>query len=1413
MLWRGANGGSILGRGRYLTVGAVGQSFTSAYQLLSASHQHTRPLVTTPDASSPTFTGFNTVRSKMATYAYADALDEWEAGCFYDAELMSDAFMHVLSQLPVQDFEENPVDPRLGVFLEEGYGSYLEHVVSKGTTNPLVHIALTMAKKMIGHGVTTRSQARRKEEVSSVETGGVPACAEPMAPSPSPQPPPPDVCPAAVVNPWRPWQAGNPSDVAARMEVDSQNGSAVSDTPTSGSSRKRERAISVTEEENETDGPTIEILESGQRHIARFKSDFREEVFRISGLGDSLSNLESQIVNLFDTMLERQREAVSARNEDTCFVEVRSNESSHKPIFFSLRRSDQINGQVILDKISSVLNSNESFLTDGALYLSYTHIPVPEAGGRGVNRGNETFRHWIVRKAKAKRNASLFDPENSDSMCLTRSVAFLKLHLDCSKNPEKRGKLNRFKQPMSIFQKKDAIELCQNAGIDPEMPCGLPEIHKLQDSLPQYRIVVYLDQKGKEIVFKGPRSTLAQPRQGIYLLWHEAHFYGVLSVTGLFGESFFCEDCLVLYRHKNDHKCGGCCLRCYSNTCHNDLGLPLIRCNDCARYFSGQECFNFHKNEKVHPADKTTCEVKKFCPKCEKFFTLGGRGVSKISEHKCRHQLCSNCKLYLPENHKCYMAPWAPKELSNKIRYMRIYFDIETTQSDQYEGKNNWLEHKPNLIICHKVCNACESEKDKDHYCVKCGTREYRFDSIESERNVTSDFIDLLFGLCSSEKTEIQVYAHNARSFDNYFIIQELLSRKKKPKVILQGAKIISMKLGNVHFKDSLLFLPQKLSALPKAFGLNELKKGYFPHLANRKEFYDYVGPMVDRDLYCTSYMTDKDKLDFNAWYDEQVDNNYLFNFKQEIFDYCQSDVEILRNSMEQFRTLFMDIAGFDPLHNCLTLSSACMAMYRLNHLPLYSIGMVPRGGYRGRDKQSFLALKWLDYEQHKLGNTFKIQTSENGREVKVMGRPVDGFSTITKDDGSVENKIWQFHGCLFHLCDRCHKDTVTREKLKKKFGDDKFEKTKKQTEMFRRNGFTVVEKWECDFNHELHHDADTRVFFENYPTKRSTPLKLRDSLCGGRTSALYSYRKADLSKGEQIRFFDVCSEYPFANFKKGYVHDHPEIFLENDLKMPPINEWNGVIKCTVLPPQNLFLPVLPFKSCSKLMFPLCRSCCEAQNQNDCSHDNPEDRCLTGTWCAPELHLALQKGYKIMKVHEVYQYPGVKKFNPKTKEDGLFSGYVRVNMAMKIEASGWPQDVTTDEQKNDFIRDIFERDGIVISKDKVVKNPGKRFLAKLILNSFWGKMGERCTRSGSLFIDQYSELIALINDSTITIDSVVAFGEECLQINYTPVADMEESLPTTSIVHASFTTAHGRMVLYEALDIVGERALYHDTGM
>lgn len=91
-------------------------------------------------------------------------------------------------------------------------------------------------------------------------------------------------------------------------------------------------------------------------------------------------------------------------------------------------------------------------------------------------------------------------------------------------------------------------------------------------------------------------------------------------------------------------------------------------------------------------------------------------------------------------------------------------------------------------------------------------------------------------------------------------------------------------------------------------------------------------------------------------------------------------------------------------------------------------------------------------------------------------------------------------------------------------------------------------------------------------------------------------------------------------------------------------------------------------------------------------------------------------------------------------------------------------------------------------------------------------MGERTLRSKTVFVFDYGELMQLTQDNTIVINSILPIGDDCLQINFTPVEDMDESLKTSSLIHAAFTTAHGRILLYKYLDIVGERALYHDTG-
>ena len=67
---------------------------------------------------------------------------------------------------------------------------------------------------------------------------------------------------------------------------------------------------------------------------------------------------------------------------------------------------------------------------------------------------------------------------------------------------------------------------------------------------------------------------------------------------------------------------------------------------------------------------------------------------------------------------------------------------------------------------------------------------------------------------------------------------------------------------------------------------------------------------------------------------------------------------------------------------------------------------------------------------------------------------------------------------------------------------------------------------------------------------------------------------------------------------------------------------------------------------------------------------------------------------------------------------------------MKQEADGWPHWVQTEEDKDRYIREYAEREGIHLEKENIKYNAGLRYLSKLMLNSFWGKV---CASSSSSF--------------------------------------------------------------------------------
>ena len=225
---------------------------------------------------------------------------------------------------------------------------------------------------------------------------------------------------------------------------------------------------------------------------------------------------------------------------------------------------------------------------------------------------------------------------------------------------------------------------------------------------------------------------------------------------------------------------------------------------------------------------------------------------------------------------------------------------------------------------------------------------------------------------------------------------------------------------------------------------------------------------------------------------------------------------------------------------------------------------------------------------------------------------------------------------------------------------------TLEKIEYLRCQGYNVVEIWECDVNRELNNDEDMKYYFDHYHI--ADLLEPRDALYGGRTNAPKLYHRCP--GDEQIKYADFTSLYPHVNRSKAVPTDHPEIITENFHK--DVSNYFGLIKCTALPPRGLFHPVLLYHAQDKLMFALCKTCADTGNQTPCTHSDAK-RAIQGTWCSVRVMKALEKGYRVIQLHEVWHFP--------QKSDTLFKEYFNTFAKTKLEASGYPKNCITDEQK------------------------------------------------------------------------------------------------------------------------------------
>jgi len=158
----------------------------------------------------------------------------------------------------------------------------------------------------------------------------------------------------------------------------------------------------------------------------------------------------------------------------------------------------------------------------------------------------------------------------------------------------------------------------------------------------------------------------------------------------------------------------------------------------------------------------------------------------------------------------------------------------------------------------------------------------------------------------------------------------------------------------------------------------------------------------------------------------------------------------------------------------------------------------------------------------------------------------------------------------------------------------ERYEQTLARIELIKRAGYHVKIKWECKFDEAKIVEQKPELLV--HPILKQALLITRAALYRGRTEAMRLHCKIREDE-ECVQYCDVMNLYPYIckNFK--FPIGYPVIHVgevcadkESFLKM------DGLIKCTIVPPNDIYHTVLPFRHKKKLLFCRCRLCVLEQN-------------------------------------------------------------------------------------------------------------------------------------------------------------------------------------------------------------------------
>ena len=727
-----------------------------------------------------------------------------------------------------------------------------------------------------------------------------------------------------------------------------------------GEKRKNESDESEGEDEQ---GQYYYQLESKRKyHSKKFgmtATDHRVRFNNVLADRDLLESYESSL-RIFHHLLEEVKEGM-APNDQVRFI-LRS-EQLETPISLPFMTVERLTAERIYSELERVIQSNQEFRLNDTVTIDINHVKTPRGSGKSkLKRTTYDIDDYLDQKNSVVRI------KNKDDLCLARALVVARAKRE---NDPKYRYIIDSRKPL---QREKAFDLHKAANV-PLGPCGLNEVALFQQYLTDYQIRVISGDHNNSVIYP-PQPSGTDEKQPLTLYFHDNHFDVINSVPGFLGRRYFCYRCDKAYDCTTDHLCTNMCRSCRGFGCV--IENEGMVCRECKRLFKSQSCYDRHKNEPINGGGRTVCQVIRECEKCGK--SMDVRKI-KPGGHICGRK-CRTCGVIVTQEdtaHKCYIQPLEQEEDSSYNQL--LFFDFEATQEHG--------THCPNLCVVHD---------------------EEREVALFQGKDTVKQFCQWLF---TPQHKGCIVVAHNFQGYDGYFIKDFLIQNAIQYEIIYRGAKSLSLKVPdwNIRFIDSINFIPMALAKFPKTFGQDELCKGYFPHAFNKDENQNYVGPIPCQNDYGVNFMKPGEREAFMAWHDEQVANNYRYDFREEIIKYCRSDVDILRKCCLLYREMFRMETDIDPFNKALTIASYCQEVYRTNFLKKDTIAVF-NNDRQWKIKQSNVAVTWLSYISEK--EDLYIQHVRNGGEKRVEFYSLDGYCEET-------NTAYEFQGCFWH-----GKDNIT---------------------------------------------------------------------------------------------------------------------------------------------------------------------------------------------------------------------------------------------------------------------------------------------------------------------------------------------------------------------------------------------------